>query len=173
LVADYIVVNLSSPNTPGLRELQGAEASARLLEILKQEQAKLAELHGRQVPLVFKVAPELDDNHIRDLSRVFLEGGLDGLIATNTTLDREAVKGHLHAEQAGGLSGKPLMDKSTKVLSAFASHLGGKIPLIGVGGISHVEDAKAKLDAGASLVQLYTSFIYQGPRLVRRIARQL
>lgn len=173
LVADYIVVNLSSPNTPGLRDLQGAEASARLLGLLKAEQAKLAAQYDRQVPLVFKVAPDLDENHIRDLSKVFMEGGLDGLIATNTTLDREPVAGHYHAEEAGGLSGAPLMDKSTQVLQAFHSHLGGRIPIIGVGGISSVDDARAKLKAGASLVQIYSSFIYQGPRLVREIARGL
>lgn len=173
LVADYVVVNLSSPNTPGLRDLQGAEACAKLLETLKQEQEVLTQKHGRHVPLVFKVAPDLDEGHIRDLSRVFVEGGLDGLIATNTTLDRSAVADHPYAGEAGGLSGKPLMKKSTEVLQAFSSHLGGRIPIIGVGGISSVEDARAKLRAGASLVQLYSSFIYQGPRLVRKIAREL
>jgi len=172
-VADYIAVNLSSPNTPGLRDLQGAEASARLLEILKHEQLDLAARHGKHVPLLFKVAPDLDDDHIRDLSRVFRDGGLDGLIATNTTLDREAVTGHPRAGEAGGLSGKPLLHKSTEVLRAFASHLGGHIPLIGVGGIASVADARAKIQAGAALVQIYTSFIYQGPRLVRELARSL
>lgn len=171
--AGYIAVNLSSPNTPGLRDLQGADASARLLETLKKEQAKLAEQHGRYVPLVFKVAPDLDEQHIRELSQVFVDGGLDGLIATNTTLDREAVKDHASAQEAGGLSGKPLLSKSTEVLQAFSSHLGGKVPIIGVGGISSVEDAREKIKAGASLVQIYTSFIYQGPRLVREIAREL
>lgn len=172
-VADYIAVNLSSPNTPGLRDLQGAEASARLLETLKKEQAKLEVEHGKKVPLLFKVAPDLDADHIRDLSKVFLDGGLDGLIATNTTLDRHAVEGHPYANQAGGLSGRPVRDKSTEVLRAFSSHLGGKIPIIGVGGISSVEDAREKLDAGASLVQIYTSFIYQGPKLVKELAREL
>ncbi|MCU0781359.1 MAG: quinone-dependent dihydroorotate dehydrogenase, partial [Akkermansiaceae bacterium] len=128
---------------------------------------------GRLVPLVFKVAPDLDDAHIRELSAVFLNGGLDGLIATNTTLDRDLVAGHRHAGEAGGLSGKPEFAKSTEVLRAFSSHLGGKIPLIGVGGISSVDDARAKLAAGATLVQIYTSFIYQGPALVRRLAREL
>jgi dihydroorotate dehydrogenase len=172
-VAGYVAVNLSSPNTPGLRDLQGAEASARLLEQLKQEQQKLAAEHGKHVPLLFKVAPDLDEDHIRDLSKVFLDGGLDGLIATNTTLDRAAVTSHPRANEAGGLSGKPLLDKSNEVLRAFASHLGGRIPIIGVGGISSVEDAREKIRAGASLVQIYTSFIYQGPRLVREIAREL
>jgi dihydroorotate dehydrogenase len=170
-VAGYIAVNLSSPNTPGLRDLQGAAASARLLETLKNEQQKLAAEHGRHVPLVFKVAPDLDEPHIRELAAVFLDGGLDGLIATNTTLDRELVKNHPRAGEAGGLSGRPLLDKSNRVLGEFASHLGGRIPIIGVGGISSVEDAREKLRLGASLVQIYTSFIYQGPRLVRELAQ--
>jgi dihydroorotate dehydrogenase len=172
-VAGYIAVNLSSPNTPGLRDLQGAEASARLLETLKKEQQRLAAEHGRQVPLLFKVAPDLDEAHIRDLSRVFLDGGLDGLIATNTTLDRERVAGHPRANEAGGLSGRPVFEKSNEVLSAFSSHLGNRVPIIGVGGVSSLEDAREKIRRGASLVQIYTSFIYQGPRLVGEIARGL
>ena len=172
-VAGYIAVNLSSPNTPGLRELQAAEACARLLEKLKAEQEVLAREYGKRVPLVFKVAPDLDEAHIRDLSQVFFDGGLDGLIATNTTLERGGVAGHPRAGEAGGLSGRPLLERSTEVLRAFASHLGGRIPLIGVGGISSVEDAREKIRAGASLVQIYTSFIYQGPRLVRELARGL
>jgi dihydroorotate dehydrogenase len=172
-VAGYIAVNLSSPNTPGLRELQGADASARLLDELKREQFKLAAEHGKQVPLVFKVAPDLDDAHIRDLSQVFLDGGLDGLIATNTTLGRDAVTDHPRAGEAGGLSGRPLFEKSNEVLRAFASHLGGRIPIIAAGGVFSVEDGREKIRAGASLVQIYTSFIYQGPGLVRDLARGL
>jgi dihydroorotate dehydrogenase len=172
-VAGYIAVNLSSPNTPGLRDLQGPEASARLLETLKAEQLKLAAAHGKHVPLLFKVAPDLDEAHIRDLSRVFLDGGLDGLIATNTTLDRDAVISHPRAGEAGGLSGRPLLQKSNEVLRAFASHLGGRIPIIGVGGISSVEDGREKIRAGAALVQIYTSFIYRGPQLVRALGRAL
>jgi len=172
-VADYVAVNLSSPNTPGLRDLQGAEASARLLDTLKTAQQKLAAEHGKHVPLLFKVAPDLDEAHIRDLSRVFLDGGLDGLIATNTTLDRDLVAGHPRAAEAGGLSGKPVFEKSTAALETFASHLGSRIPIIGVGGISSVEDAEAKIQAGAALVQIYTSFVYQGPRLVRELVRGL
>lgn len=172
-VADYIAVNLSSPNTPGLRDLQSAEASARLLEALKAEQLKLAAEHGKQVPLLFKVAPDLDTVHIRDLSRVFLDGGLDGLIATNTTIDRAMVLEHPRAAESGGLSGRPLFQKSNEVLRAFASHLGGSIPIIGVGGISSVEDGREKIRAGAALIQIYTSFIYQGPKLVRALGRDL
>lgn len=172
-VADYVAVNLSSPNTPGLRDLQGAEASARLLETLKAEQQRLVAEHGKNVPLLFKVAPDLDESHIRDLARVFLDGGLDGLIATNTTLDREKVAGHARAAEAGGLSGRPVFEKSTAALACFASHLGGQIPIIGVGGISSLEDAREKIRAGAALVQIYTSFIYQGPKLVTELARGL
>ena len=172
-VADYIAVNLSSPNTPGLRELQGAEACARLLGALKAEQARLAGEHGKRVPLLFKVAPDLDASHIRELAAVFLAGGLDGLIATNTTLDRDAVAAHPRAGEAGGLSGPPVLKKSTAVLQAFASHLGGRVPIIGVGGISSLEDAQEKLRAGACLVQVYTSFIYQGPGFIRKLARDL
>jgi dihydroorotate dehydrogenase len=172
-VADYVTVNLSSPNTPGLRDLQGAEASAKLLDRLKIEQQKLAAEYGKHVPLLFKVAPDLDETHIRDLAKVFLDGGLDGLIATNTTLDRDKVASHPRATEAGGLSGRPVFEKSTAALSMFASHLGSRIPIIGVGGISSLEDARAKITAGAALVQIYTSFIYQGPKLVKEIARNL
>ena len=172
-VADYVAVNLSSPNTPGLRDLQGAEASARLLETLKIEQQRLASEHGKQVPLLFKVAPDLEESQIRELSQVFLAGGLDGLIATNTTLDRDRVAGDPRAGEAGGLSGRPVFEKSTATLAHFASQLGGKIPIIGVGGISSLEDAREKIRAGASLVQIYTSFVYQGPGLVRKLVRGL
>ncbi|MDP3850443.1 MAG: quinone-dependent dihydroorotate dehydrogenase [Luteolibacter sp.] len=172
-VAGYIAVNLSSPNTPGLRDLQGAEACARLLATLKAEQQKLAAQHGKHVPLLFKVAPDLGETHIRQLAKVFLDGGLDGLIATNTTLAREAVATHPRAGEAGGLSGRPLLDRSNEVLRAFAAHLGGNIPIIGVGGICSLEDAREKIRAGASLVQIYTAFIYQGPRLVRELAMGL
>jgi dihydroorotate dehydrogenase len=172
-VADYVAVNLSSPNTPGLRDLQGADASARLLGLLKAQQEKLVTEHCKRVPLLFKVAPDLGDAQIADLSRVFLDGGLDGLIATNTTLDRDKVVGHPRAGEAGGLSGRPVFEKSTATLEKFAAHLGGRIPMIGVGGISSLADAQAKMKAGASLVQIYTSFIYQGPRLVRELAKGL
>ncbi len=172
-VAGYIAVNLSSPNTPGLRDLQGEEASARLLETLKREQEKLAAEHGRRVPLLFKIAPDLDPLHISALARVFLDGGLDGLIATNTTLDRAPVAGHPRANEAGGLSGRPLTVRSTEVIRAFAAETGGKLPIVGVGGISSPQDAVEKIRAGASLVQIYSAFIYQGPRLVRNCSREL
>lgn len=170
-VADYITVNLSSPNTPGLRDLQAADETARLIEALKSEQDKLTSASGRRVPIALKVAPDLEDQHIADLSKVFLDGGLDCLIATNTTISRAEVEGCDFATQPGGLSGAPLTSHSTEVIAAFYSHLGSQIPIIGVGGIMTAEDAQAKLDAGAKLVQLYTGFIYHGPPLVRDILK--
>ncbi|MBK1826003.1 quinone-dependent dihydroorotate dehydrogenase [Haloferula rosea] len=172
-VADYVAVNLSSPNTPGLRDLQSEDACARLLEKLKAEQEKLQTRHGRHVPLLFKVAPDLDHEHISALSRVFLDGGLDGLIATNTTITRNGVEGHPFADQAGGLSGKPLTKRSTEIIRAFSSELGGRIPIIGAGGISSADDAVEKIHAGASLVQVYSAFIFQGPALIHSIADRL
>ncbi|WP_035601033.1 quinone-dependent dihydroorotate dehydrogenase [Haloferula sp. BvORR071] len=172
-VADYIAVNLSSPNTPGLRDLQGEEASERLLERLKKEQESLAKEHGKKVPLLFKVAPDLDPPHVTALARVFLNGGLDGLIATNTTLAREPVAGHPRAGEAGGLSGRPLTQRSTEIIRAFAGEFGGRLPIIGVGGISCAQDAVDKIQAGASLVQIYSAFIFQGPRLIRDCAAAL
>lgn len=172
-VADYVAVNFSSPNTPGLRELQGPEPCARLLACLKSEQEKLAAIHGRQVPLLFKVAPDLDETQIRELARVFRDGGLDGLIATNTTLDRASIADHALAAEGGGLSGRPLLARSNEVLAAFRSELGETLPIIGCGGVASAADARAKLEAGASLVQLYSAFIFQGPALVRECARAL
>ena len=172
-VADYITVNLSSPNTPGLRDLQAADETARLLESLKNEQEQLTSKTGKRVPIALKVAPDLEPQHIEDLSKVFLEGGLDCLIATNTTISRTEVEGCDFSTQPGGLSGSPLTSKSTEVISAFHSHLGSKIPIIGVGGIITAEDAQAKLDAGATLIQLYTGFVYNGPPLVNNILNNL
>lgn len=172
-VADYVAVNLSSPNTPGLRDLQNAESTAKLLATLKKEQSELAQKFGKWVPIAFKVAPDLADDHIDALAQVFLDGGLEGLIATNTTLSRLGVEANpLHTE-AGGLSGPPVKEMSTHVIARFHAQLQGKIPIIGVGGISSVEDAKEKMAAGASLVQIYTSFIYQGPELVRNLLNNI
>ncbi len=166
-VADYIAINFSSPNTPGLRELQAAEPAARLLASLKAEQSNLESETGRKVPIFMKVAPDVTPEHIKELSKVFLEEGLDGLIATNTTLSRVGVEDSPRKDEAGGLSGAPLTDKSTEIIAAFAAELGGRIPIIGVGGIMCGADAVAKIKAGASLVQLYTGFIYKGPNLIR------
>ncbi len=167
--ADYITANFSSPNTPGLRDLQSKEAAGRLLEALKNLQTKLHSKTGRYVPFALKVAPDLDETQISDLSRVFRNGGLDFLIATNTTLDRDTVKGHKNANETGGLSGAPLTQPSTEVIGQFHSHLGNDVPIIGAGGIFTTEDALAKRVAGAKLVQLYTGFVYRGPQLIHDI----
>ena len=168
-VADYITVNLSSPNTPGLRDLQAADATDRLLDRLQQECDFLFAETGKSVPLALKVSPDLADEDIKALSKVFLDCELDALIATNTTIDREAVDGHPLKDEAGGLSGAPLTDRATDVIAAFHSELGDRVPIIGVGGIMSAEHAQAKLEAGATLVQLYTGFIYHGPMLIHDI----
>tara|TARA_B110000908_G_scaffold172773_1_gene243039 strand:- start:12164 stop:13225 length:1062 start_codon:yes stop_codon:yes gene_type:complete len=170
-VADYITVNLSSPNTPGLRDLQAADETAKLIEALKIEQEKLTTSSGRRVPIALKVAPDLEAQHIADLAKVFLDSGLDCLVATNTTISRTEVEGCDFSTQAGGLSGKPLTSRSTDVIADFYSHLGNKVPIIGVGGIMTAEDAQEKLKAGAKLIQIYTGFIYHGPPLVKEILK--
>ena len=172
-VADYITVNLSSPNTPGLRDLQAAEPTAQLLAALQQERETLKVNTGRHVPIAFKVAPDLQLEHIKQLGQVFLKGGLDALIATNTTIDRKKIEGHRFAEEQGGLSGAPETELSTKVISAFHAELGSSVPIIGVGGIMTADDALAKLAAGATLLQLYTGFIYKGPKLIQEILNEL
>ena len=169
--ADYITANFSSPNTPGLRDLQSEDAAGRLLDVLKNLQTKLHTETGRYVPFALKVAPDLDDAQINGLANVFKNGGLDILIATNTTIARDAVKGHRNAEETGGLSGAPLTNHSTEVIAKFHATLGDDLPIIGAGGIFSAEDALAKRDAGAKLVQLYTGFVYQGPQLIHDIIR--
>ena len=172
-VADYITVNLSSPNTPGLRDLQAADSTARLLDLLQKEREELKVSSGRQVPIAFKVAPDLHLDHIQELAQVFKDGGLDSLIATNTTIDRNMIQGHRFANEQGGLSGAPETSLSTKVIAAFRSELGSSVPIIGVGGIMTADDALAKLEAGATLLQLYTGFIYKGPKLIQEILNKL
>lgn len=171
--AGYIAVNISSPNTPGLRSLQYGEALDDLLDSLKTRQQELAEQHGKYVPIALKVAPDLSDEEIESIAQSLLKYKIDGLIATNTTLDREMVKGMSHASEAGGLSGRPVQSKSTAVIAKFAQHFNGQIPIIGVGGIDSVSAAKEKINAGASLVQIYSGFIYQGPPLVKNIVNYI
>ncbi len=171
--AGYIAVNISSPNTPGLRTLQYGEALDELLQALKTRQSELQEKHNKYVPLALKVAPDLSDEEIAAISSSLLKYKIDGLIATNTTLDREMIKGMGHAGEAGGLSGRPLQSKSTKVIAKFAAHLQGQVPIIGVGGIDGVTAAKEKIEAGASLVQIYSGFIYHGPKLVKNIVNNI
>jgi dihydroorotate dehydrogenase len=165
--ASYITVNISSPNTKNLRTLQSGDALTELLETLKKRQLELAEEYQHYVPLVLKVAPDLEQEDIQFISNQLLQFKIDGLIVTNTTLSREGVENLKHGDEAGGLSGAPVFAKSTACLAAFAKALKGQIPLIGVGGILSGEDAAAKKNAGATLVQVYSGLIYTGPRLVK------
>jgi dihydroorotate dehydrogenase len=165
-LADYVTVNISSPNTAGLRELQEEQALRRLVGELREAQERLAARHGRRVPLLVKVAPDLSDEDIDAAARVLGDLSVDGVVATNTTVSRIAVQGHADAHQAGGLSGEPLMNKSTAVLRMLRTRLPDSIPLVGVGGILSGADAAKKMAAGASLVQLYTGLVYRGPALI-------
>jgi dihydroorotate dehydrogenase len=165
-LADYITVNISSPNTAGLRELQEEQALRRLVGTLREAQERLAARHGKRVPMLVKVAPDLSDSDIDAAARVLSQLSVDGVIATNTTIARTAVQGHRHAHEAGGLSGAPLMGQSTLVLRRLRTRLPESIPLVGVGGILSGADAVAKMAAGASLVQCYTGLVYRGPELV-------
>ena len=166
-LADYVTVNLSSPNTKGLRDLQQEDACRQLIRSLKAEQEVLAQRHGRHVPVLIKIAPDLELPHIESLARLFTQEKLEGVIATNTTLARRHVEDSPISSQAGGLSGAPLTEKSTAVIAAFCRALDGALPVIGAGGIMSGADAIAKLDAGAALVQIYTGLIYRGPEIVR------
>ena len=165
-LADYITVNISSPNTAGLRELQEEQALRRLVSTLREAQERLAAQHGKRVPVLVKVAPDLTDADIDAAARVLSDLQVDGVVATNTTIARTAVQGHRHAKEAGGLSGAPLMGQSTLVLRRLRTRLPESIPLVGVGGILSGADAVAKMAAGASLVQCYTGLVYRGPELV-------
>lgn len=171
--ASYVTVNISSPNTKGLRDLQSGDALSQLLHALKNRQAQLATTHRHYVPLVLKVAPDLDEDAIAFISEQLVRFEIDGLITTNTTLSRDGVDGLPHGQETGGLSGQPVFEKSTQVLEQFAMYLQGQIPLIGVGGIVQGSDAKAKIDAGASLVQVYSGLIYRGPDLINDCVRAL
>ena len=172
-VADYVTINFSCPNVPNLCELAKAESAADLLASLKSEQANLSQDTGRYVPIVMKVSPDMSESQIRELAHVFQDCQLDGLICTNTTTSREGVEGHPAAKESGGLSGAPLYNRANETLEAFAKALEGRIPIIGVGGITKPEDAVAKIRVGASLVQLYSGFIYKGPNLVRASAKAI
>ncbi|MDF1693972.1 MAG: quinone-dependent dihydroorotate dehydrogenase [Zhongshania sp.] len=168
--ASYITVNLSSPNTPGLRDLQFGEPLVALLAALKKEQLSLAQSHGKYVPMAVKIAPDMAEEDIRNVAEVFVEQGIDGVIATNTTIARDAVTGLKHGDEMGGLSGGPVRESSTRVIRILADALQGRLPIIGVGGISDGASAAEKMAAGAALVQVYTGFIYQGPALIAEAA---
>ncbi|MEK8029598.1 quinone-dependent dihydroorotate dehydrogenase [Ideonella sp. DXS29W] len=171
--ADYITVNISSPNTKNLRALQSDEALDALLGALTERKALLEQQQARRVPMFLKIAPDLDDDQIGVIAATLQRHGVDGVIATNTTIARDAVKGLPHAEEAGGLSGAPVREASHRVVKALRAALGRGFPIIGVGGVMSADDARAKVAAGADLVQVYTGFIYGGPPLVPQIARAL
>jgi dihydroorotate dehydrogenase len=167
--ADYVTINISSPNTPGLRNLQFGESLDQLLSALKQAQAELAKEHGRYVPMAVKVAPDLSSEEVSELAQAFGKHQIDAVIATNTTMSRDEVNGLNNADEAGGLSGAPVFEKSTEVVRQFRAALPQDLPIIAAGGIMSAEDALAKLEAGAALVQIYSGLIYRGPSLVREI----
>ncbi|HZN47920.1 MAG TPA: quinone-dependent dihydroorotate dehydrogenase [Ramlibacter sp.] len=169
--ADYVTVNISSPNTRNLRALQGDEALDALLSAVAARRAELAAQHGRHVPVFVKIAPDLDAAQVDVIAATLQRHGMDGVIATNTTIARDRVKGLPHAEEAGGLSGGPLLEASNLVIAQLRAALGPAYPIIGVGGVLSAQDALSKLQAGADVVQIYTGLIYKGPALVDEIAR--
>jgi len=171
--ATYITVNISSPNTPGLRSLQYGEALNELLSALKTEQETLATQYGKYVPIAVKIAPDLTEEEVKSIAKSLIDNNIDGVIATNTTLSRDGVEQLEHGSEQGGLSGAPVKDKSTTVIRILAKALENKLPIIGVGGIASSDDANEKLAAGASLVQVYTGFIYQGPTLIKNVVNGL
>ncbi|WP_230181047.1 quinone-dependent dihydroorotate dehydrogenase [Aquabacterium sp. CECT 9606] len=171
--ADYVTVNISSPNTQNLRSLQSDEALDRLLGALQTRRQALMARDKRHVPMFVKIAPDLDETQVGVIAATLQNNGIDGVIATNTTISREAVKGMAHAEEAGGLSGAPVFEASNQVIRQLRAALGPRFPIIGVGGVMSGADARAKRDAGADLVQVYTGLIYQGPALVTDCALAL
>ena len=168
--ADYITVNISSPNTPGLRNLQFGDSLSQLLAPLKKEQGLLQQATGRYVPIAVKIAPDMDESEIHQVAGILQQEGMDGVIATNTTITRVGVEEYENGSEAGGLSGLPVRDKSTYVIKTLNNCLGGKLPIIGVGGIFDAASAADKIRAGASLVQVYSGFIYEGPALIAQAA---
>ncbi|HET6587543.1 MAG TPA: quinone-dependent dihydroorotate dehydrogenase [Oleiagrimonas sp.] len=172
-LASYVTVNISSPNTQGLRDLQQAETLKRFIGALREAQEKLATQHGVRKPMLLKIAPDLDETQLDAIVEVLIGASVDGVICTNTTIDREAVAGDPSAHETGGLSGGPLFDRSTSILRAMAERLEGRIGIVGVGGILEGDQAVRKLDAGASLVQIYSGLIYRGPRLVSECVEEI
>jgi len=171
--ASYVTVNISSPNTKNLRQLQGASELDELLGKLKDAQMRLSDQHKRYVPITLKIAPDIDAEQIKVIAQSLLHYKMDAVIATNTTVSRDAVKNLKHSEETGGLSGAPVFEASNTVIRALKSEVGDALPIIGVGGILNGSNARAKVDAGASLIQLYTGLIYSGPSLIRECASAL
>ena len=165
--ASYITVNVSSPNTPGLRSLQFGDSLKQLLDVLAERREQLATAHGKRVPLAIKIAPDMSDEETALVAAALMQSGMDAVIATNTTLSREGVEGLPFGGEAGGLSGAPVLQKSTHTVKVLAGELGGKLPIIAAGGITEGRHAAEKIAAGASLVQIYSGFIYKGPALIR------
>lgn len=165
--ASYITINISSPNTKNLRDLQQGDELTKLLGSLKNRQAQLQTQHGKYVPLAVKIAPDLDEQQIYDIAQIVLQTEIDGVIATNTTIDKSALGASTLAQEQGGLSGAPVREQSNKILAALVSQLNNKVPVIGVGGILSGSDAKEKLNLGATAVQLYSGMVYRGTELVR------
>ncbi len=172
-LASYLTVNISSPNTRSLRQLQEADELRPLLAALKHEQQVLAERHQRYVPLAVKIAPDLSDEQLSAIAQILLEQNIEAVIATNTTVSRVGVEGRPNAGEAGGLSGAPVRERSTAIVRVLSAQLGGRIPIIAAGGIMRAQDAVEKFAAGASLVQLYTGLIYRGPPLIRECLHEL
>lgn len=172
-LASYITVNISSPNTEGLRDLQQAEPLARFIGTLREVQEKLAARHGTRKPMFLKIAPDLDDTQLDAIASILLKARVDGVICTNTTIDRTCVTGAMHADETGGLSGAPLFTHSTDVLRGMAERLRGQVGIIGVGGILEGDQAVQKLDAGATLVQVYSGLIYRGPHLIGECVEEI
>lgn len=172
-LASYVTVNVSSPNTPGLRDLQQGESLQRLIATLMEAREKLTARHGTRRPVLLKIAPDLDDVQMDAMAAALAGSGIDGLICTNTTIDHSGVAGDPHAGEQGGLSGKPLFEMSTRVLHGMARRLGDEVPLVGVGGVLTGSDAADKISAGAKLVQVYSGLIYRGPRLLTECVEEI
>ena len=171
--ADYVTINISSPNTSNLRSLQSDEALDALLGAIARQRKALSKQHARRVPVFVKIAPDLDQAQVDVIAAALQRHGMDGVVATNTTISRDAVKGLPHSEEAGGLSGSPVLEASNRVIAQLRSALGKTFPIIGVGGVMSAEDAVSKVNAGADVVQIYTGLIYRGPALVGEAARAL
>ncbi|MCS5453722.1 quinone-dependent dihydroorotate dehydrogenase [Enterobacter asburiae] len=171
--AGYIAVNISSPNTPGLRSLQYGEALDDLLSAIKNKQNELQTIHHKYVPVAVKIAPDLSAEELIQVADSLVRHNIDGVIATNTTLDRSLVQGMKNCDEAGGLSGRPVQLKSTEIIRALSAELKGRLPIIGVGGIDSVIAAREKMAAGASLVQIYSGFIFKGPSLIKEIVTHI
>lgn len=171
--AGYIAINISSPNTPGLRSLQYGEALDDLLQAIKTRQGELQQLHHKYVPVAVKIAPDLSEEELIQVADSLQRHNIDGVIATNTTLDRSLIKGLKHCDEAGGLSGRPVQLRSTEIIRRLSTELKGSMPIIGVGGIDSLVSAREKMEAGASLVQIYSGFIYKGPPLIKEIVTHI